>query len=164
MLLYLFRACMVNDNVGMTCGFSFWALTILVYDAHVMIFFTWTKFETLMYELMCECMMKVPLLIFFFSQKWMMYVWLNMNLCMKHALMYFFTFYIVWNLFQLILNLLLFLDLWNPSVLIFFFEKYSLVWLVYWETIFCTIAFWTLFEWHTRNCQSSWKGLDEVID
>jgi len=39
----------------------------------------------------------------------------------------FFTFYIVSNLFQLIPNLLLFLDLWNPFVLIFFFEKYSLV-------------------------------------
>ena len=31
--------CMVNDNVRMTCGFSFWTLTILVYDAHVMMFF-----------------------------------------------------------------------------------------------------------------------------
>jgi len=31
----------------------------------------------------------------------------------------FFTFYIVSNLFQLIPNLLLLLDLWNPSVLIF---------------------------------------------
>jgi len=30
---------MVNDNVGMTYGFSFWTLTVLVYDAHVMIFF-----------------------------------------------------------------------------------------------------------------------------
>ena len=27
------------DNVGMTYGFSFWILTILVYDAHVMMFF-----------------------------------------------------------------------------------------------------------------------------
>jgi len=32
----------------------------------------------------------------------------------------FFTFYIVSNLFQLIPNLFLFLDLWNPCVLIFF--------------------------------------------
>jgi len=109
MMLCLFR---------MTCGFSFWTLTILVYDAHVMIFFTWTKFETLMYELMYECMMKVPLSVFFFTK-------VN-DVCMiRYESMHeaypcvFFTFYIVSNLFQLILNLLLFLDLWNPSILIF---------------------------------------------
>jgi len=34
-----------------------------------------------------ECMMQIPLFVnFFFSQKWMMYVWLDMNLCMKHTL------------------------------------------------------------------------------
>jgi len=66
------------------------------------------KVETLMYE----CMIKVHLFAnFFFSQIWMMYVWLDMNLCMEHMehdLVYFFTFYIIWNLFQLISNLLLF--------------------------------------------------------
>ena len=91
-------------------------------------FFYMNKVETLMYELVYECMMKVPLFFnfFFFSQIWMMYVWLGMNLCMKHALMYFFTFYIVWNLFQLIPNLLLFLDFWNLSVLIFSLK--SILW------------------------------------
>ena len=65
-MLCLFRACMVNDSVRMTCGFSFWTLTILVYDAHVMIFFYMNKVETLMYELVYECMMKVPLFVNFF--------------------------------------------------------------------------------------------------
>jgi len=76
MLLCLFRVCMVNDNVGMTYGFSFWTLTILVYDAHVMMFFLHEKVETLMYELVYECMMKVPLFFNFFSfhkYEWCMY-------------------------------------------------------------------------------------------
>jgi len=71
-----------------------------------------------MYELMYECMMKVPLSVFFFTK-------VN-DVCMiRYESMHeaypcvFFTFYIVSNLFQLILNLLLFLDLWNPSILIF---------------------------------------------
>ena len=48
--------------------------TILVYDAHVMTYFIFifyficmNKVETLMYELMYECMMKVPLFAIFFS-------------------------------------------------------------------------------------------------
>jgi len=40
-----------------------------VYDAHVMIFFYMNKVETLMYELMYECMMKVPLFVNFFFHK-----------------------------------------------------------------------------------------------
>jgi len=63
-----------------------------------------------MYELMYEWMMKVPLFVNLFSQKWMMYVWLD---CIK--------------LISIDPNLLLFLDLWNPSVLIFFSLK-NILW------------------------------------
>ena len=136
-----------------------------MYDAHVMTYFIFifyficmNKVETLMYELMYECMTKVPLfaIFFFFSKKneWCIFdfIWIyawSMPSCI------FFTVYIVWNLFQLISNLFLFLDLWNPSILTFFFEKYYLVWPVYWETLFCIIVFRTLFEWHTWNYQRS---------
>jgi len=67
----------------------------------------------------------------------------------------FFTFYIVSNLFQLIPNLLLFLDLWNPCVLIFSFEKYFLVWSVYLEILFVSL----LFEHYLSDIHEIAKGL-----
>jgi len=76
--------------------------------------------ETLMYELMYECMMKVPLFVnFIFWHKWM-------NLCMKHTLVYFSPF----TLYQTYFNwspICCYFYIYGNLLFWFFFEKYSSV-------------------------------------